>query len=355
MVTTRARTQAKGAEEMKRQEKQGQEVEEVKHEEKTPPAREEAKGEPETPRKEELVEVEPEEREKPAERKEEGGVSPDERPSSEGEEEAPKVREEPPHKRQKTDGVIEEGKVYFFYRPRVERDEPQSLQDVQRFHMLLQPSKDGAKCRMATIGKKRLPSAVRHERFFGFVEASAETSAELTKGLAAKTYETKTQGVREQPAARSVGEGVYSIVMDQNERTSHFMYRLELPQEPGEVQEDFKILKEGKFVFQIKNPLNEPPSGAPIGLQEKADYPEDKMKKFGSYAWIPVKDSQLLDTPRCEFLMIGIAEDTGGVNIEETICDEEDDEACMLEEMKRATQVEMAGIPTEPLETKEWK
>ncbi len=38
-----------------------------------------------------------------------------------------------------------------------------SLDDVQRFFMLLHPSKSGVKSRLCVLGKKRLPSARRHE------------------------------------------------------------------------------------------------------------------------------------------------------------------------------------------------
>lgn len=169
--------------------------------------------------------------------------------------------------------VLEEGQVQFFYRhapgtascfwaglvpcgavgssllpaeqrgtprrrPKVEQDEVDSLRDVQRFFMLLRPSKPAGRCRLCVMGKKLLPSYRKHERcpaaqrgragggrpagagasgaggaasqspaaspcsclsqllcrFFGFVEASAEGAEELLEGLGAKQYETKTRG-----------------------------------------------------------------------------------------------------------------------------------------------------------------
>ncbi len=149
-----------------------------------------------------------------------------------------------------------------------------SLDDVQRFFMLLCPDAAGVKSRMCVLGKKRLPSARRHEvgrqggrapgqqqagfagrsetvcissaeaqetgrrwmhpegatvlpflfnrtrslcsaspgtffasmaappcqRFFGFVEATAEDPAELLEGLGPKSYETKTRGEVQGPS-----------------------------------------------------------------------------------------------------------------------------------------------------------
>lgn len=67
--------------------------------------------------------------------------------------------------------------MYFFYRPRVNVDHPTSVRDIQRFFMILAPtSRPKAPFRLLIIGKKRLPIADRHERFFGFVEATAGQS-----------------------------------------------------------------------------------------------------------------------------------------------------------------------------------
>lgn len=37
-------------------------------------------------------------------------------------------------------GVVEEGRIYFLYRPRVNVDHPTSIDDIQRFFMILAPS-----------------------------------------------------------------------------------------------------------------------------------------------------------------------------------------------------------------------
>lgn len=73
-----------------------------------------------------------------------------------------------------TAGLVEEGRVYFLYRPRVNVDHPTSVDDIQRFFMILAPtSRPKAPFRLLIIGKKRLPVPEKHERFFGFVEKTA--------------------------------------------------------------------------------------------------------------------------------------------------------------------------------------
>ncbi len=84
---------------------------------------------------------------------------------------------------------------------------------------------------------------------------------------------------------------------------------MEVPVEPGTVQQDFEIEKEGSYIMSVKNPSNEPPQGATIGLGDKAEYPESKKEEFEGYAWIPARDPQLLEYERCEFLLIGAADD----------------------------------------------
>lgn len=37
-------------------------------------------------------------------------------------------------------GVIEEGRIYFLYRPRVNVDHPTSIDDIQRFFIILAPA-----------------------------------------------------------------------------------------------------------------------------------------------------------------------------------------------------------------------
>lgn len=72
--------------------------------------------------------------------------------------------------------ILEKGLIYFFFRPRVQTENPSSLKDVQRSYMVLLPLPEGAilneepvkgdgKYRLMAIPKKKLPGAGKHERF----------------------------------------------------------------------------------------------------------------------------------------------------------------------------------------------
>jgi hypothetical protein len=132
---------------------------------------------------------------------------------------------------------LERGDIFFFYRPRVGRDEVRSLEDVQRFFMVLHPQ-GSSHVREIVVGTKRLPDVERHEREWAFV-ARVSRGVDFREELERRTYQTKTRGERVQAPARPAGEGRYAIV-DHGDH-SHLAYGLELPHDPGEAQRTLRI------------------------------------------------------------------------------------------------------------------
>lgn len=167
---------------------------------------------------------------------------------------------------------------------------------------VLQPEDGGGrKKRLIIIGKKRLPSPERHEKYFGFVAGVAEKVEELLKELSPQDYVTKTQGDRHIEGARVAGEGNvlgfafttsdcvnavpggicscfspcvqtvfhgsaaallraslgnhvaghYALVVKHRNQT-YLAWELEVPSMPGEVQKDLRISKEGSLVVNVK-------------------------------------------------------------------------------------------------------
>lgn len=274
---------------------------------------------------------------------------------------------------------IEEGRIYFIYRPKVSTEHAHGLDDVQRFFFILSPtSRKDAKARIIAVGKKRMPSAPKHERFFGFVYTVADGAEDLMQGLGVEKYETKTQGTREQPAARIVGEGLYAITGKDGSSTK-LAYTLELPQEPDEVQKDLGIEKEAAYIISIKNPDIGSPANA--GLKEKADFVKDdeKMKQFGNKRWIGVKDPSLLDYPRAELLLIGggaglkahvdkateahlqqaehdeIVKALHAAQKDDKEGDEEAEEAALVAKMHAELHPEKEGVSTDPAAEGKWE
>ncbi|KAF9393131.1 hypothetical protein CPB97_000033 [Podila verticillata] len=195
-----------------------------------------------------------------------------------------KIKEEPDDgSQQEEDGgqrVIEKGHAFFFYRPKIDVDKPSSTDDVQKLYMLLSP--DNAAGRLATEDKVRLRSKPSHtgkprhrlliipqkslpspgkgpeSRVWAFVDEASADLEKLENRLERYTYSTKTRGRRTQESARLIGEARYDIILDHNH--SYFVYELEVPQLPGEVQHSFNILKEGQFLMQVKNPEIQTPA-----------------------------------------------------------------------------------------------
>ena len=188
--------------------------------------------------------------------------------------------------------IIEQGDVFFFYRPRLGVEEVDDLVDVQRFFLILKPDRK-RRFRRIILGRKRLPDPREHEREWAFVYEVDDDPAELREEIRGKVYETRTRGVRVEPAARPVGEGRYAIV--DHEGHTHFAYVLELPEEPGAAQDLFRIRPEASYIVAVRNPAAEAPPGVGLRPAQRPGYPPELMKRFGNRRFIALDDPQFLD------------------------------------------------------------
>ncbi|KAI9136486.1 hypothetical protein BKA69DRAFT_146866 [Paraphysoderma sedebokerense] len=231
--------------------------------------------------------------------------------------------------------LLEEGHIFFFYRPKVERHEAHDLSDVQRMYMALVPFKKGqtdtseSLVRLIVVAKKKLPETDQRARYWGFVLKVSEDIEQLAEYLKEETYETSTRGTRHLESCRPLGEGVYGIVKHQDH--THLAYVLEIPHEPGEVQKAFNVRKEGSFILSVKNPQTSNPMYAGLGPEKKAHYPEQMEQLFAGRRFIATNPPSFLNFEGCELLFIGsshdIVEELGSVGEEiknEEIKEEED-------------------------------
>lgn len=197
---------------------------------------------------------------------------------------------------------LERGDIFFLYRPRVGVDEVRSLEDVQRFVLLLHPQ-GSSHVREIVVGTKRLPDVERHERAWALV-ARVSDGADFREELERRTYQTKTRGERVQPETRPAGEGRYAIV-DHGGHT-HLAYALELPSEPGEAQHTLQINREGSYIVAVRNP--EAP--APPGMDSPArapDLPERLRTRFGGRRFAQLDTTEWLEHVGVELVLIGAA------------------------------------------------
>lgn len=203
------------------------------------------------------------------------------------------------------DEIVEQGDVFFAYRPKVEHDEAEGLGDVQRFFMVLKPE-GGGPIRLTVLGRKRLPDVETHERLWGFVDMIAKSGEEIEAEFKEQHYRTKTRGDRTLPAARPAGEGVYALL--RRGRNLHLVYELELPEQPGEVQRELNIPQQGAYVLAIINPERPPPPRPGIPEHEDPHYPKPLQQEFRGRRFA-ADDPHLLDFADAEFVLVGARTD----------------------------------------------
>ncbi|KAK5842999.1 uncharacterized protein LOC108480782 [Gossypium arboreum] len=260
--------------------------------------------------------------------------------------------------------IQERGEIFFFYRPKVNKEEVHSVDDVQRLYIVLRPEsgergveekqdphsgKEGAKSRSGdqpqtgssmnkteggqgsqevnieeepllrfiVMGRKRLPDpGKKSQTFWGFVELVTTKVEDVKDALKGEEYDTSSRGHRYQPPARAVGEGVYRIVRhnsSKNKMHTHLIYKLEFPppkEEENEPQESLNIEREGSFLIQIKNPSQASNSQfRGVGNKRKAAFPAHLQARFGNTRYHPADPPDFLNYEGCEFLLISASDD----------------------------------------------
>ncbi len=217
--------------------------------------------------------------------------------------------------------ILEQGDIYFFYRPKKNSQEVKGIEDVRRFFMVTSTdsgSNNGSKkggsrgkgdenqfYRLFVIGKKSLPEirkseARSSERYWARVGGTFEDKNELTKELFSDEF-------RKGDAARPVGAGKYVIVRHQNH--AEIAYILETPEKPGEAQQELGIEKEASYIISVINPKQPAPTGYP-SAEESPNYPDEVLKEFDkdeNFVSL-TKDTKLIDYQNAQIILIGARE-----------------------------------------------
>ncbi|CAG8950895.1 hypothetical protein HYFRA_00003112 [Hymenoscyphus fraxineus] len=225
--------------------------------------------------------------------------------------------------------ILEKGIIYFFFRSRVNVDEPQGIEDVARSYIVLRPLPLGAKisegtladdgnARLLALPKKKLPEGGK-DRFLVFVEKKGVTVKELREQLSGDEYATKTQGTTNVQPATPFAEGIYAITS--TTRESHLAYHITVPEKVGEIQNELGLKQKGSFVVSAKNPET---GNGNVGLENPAKYPEELQKKFRGLRWMPLIP-ELLEYENTQFLVIGEAAGNMDKALEEMKKDEKDE------------------------------
>ncbi|KAG9002298.1 hypothetical protein FRB93_011724 [Tulasnella sp. JGI-2019a] len=294
-----------------------------------------------------------------------------------------------------TNGILERGHVYFFYRTKVNLatggTTPTSIDDVAKFHFLLLPRPDNnvksknqkQPFRFCVVGKKRLPDPLKGKRevFWSTVEKvgkdlATEKLGDAEGGLGERNYSTKTRGDRHVDPARVTGRGHYALFSPKpdtpSQRAVHLVYFLTHPAEAdlGDVQRELSIYSSGSLIIQVRNPTSsQNPPGVGLSPNKRADYPEEVIEhKFGGDAdhgascgrkFIAPNPVGLLDFVGTEMLLIGEKRDAeevlkdGGEGIVEEAMEqdaEQDAEEMKPEDVLKELRLDEETFPCDVLE-----
>src|SRR6185312_3976386 len=209
--------------------------------------------------------------------------------------------------------ILEQGDIYFFYRPKKGAEEVKGIEDVRRFFMVIAPE-ESQLYRLFIIGKKSLPEvrkteARASERYWARVGGIFKEPDELARELFSDEF-------RKGDAARPVGEGKYAIVRHHQNHTE-LAYILEMPKEPGEAQKELGIEKEASYIILVINPkVARPPStggrgaGSLPSIEEPVKYPEEVLKEFDETEnFVSLdKDTKFIDYQNAQIILIGARE-----------------------------------------------
>lgn len=209
--------------------------------------------------------------------------------------------------------TIETGSITFLYRPRVEEQHPEDLDDVQRVLLLLSPE-GGVHDRLIAVGRKRLPRSARRDRFWGFVDLVL-TPYDMNAALGAHLYGTKTRGLRHLPAARAFAQGTYDIAAHGTH--SHLRWHVErIADDP--VAADVHIEPDADYILTVMNPdptawgLTEAPDlqsdlfhDLELHVTIPTPFPPTLQSRFRDRRYAQLDTSEWLEHPGAELVFVG--------------------------------------------------
>ena len=213
--------------------------------------------------------------------------------------------------------TLEQGTITFLYRPRVEEQHPDELDDVQRLLLLLSPE-GSAYARLIAVGRKRLPRSARRDRFWGFVDLVL-TDYDMQAALGAQVYGTKTRGLRHLPAAREFARGTYELSTHNGH--AHIAWHVDRVTENDPIAFEVEVEPEADYILTIANPdpvawgLVEPPDlqsqlfdDLELHVPIPTPFPPALQQRFRNRRFAQVDGTEWLDHPGAELVFVGAGE-----------------------------------------------
>lgn len=210
--------------------------------------------------------------------------------------------------------AIEQGGVTFLYRPRVEEQQADALEDVQRLIVLLSPDNSAFE-RAISIGRKRLPRSSRRDRFWGFVDLVL-TPYDMQAALGAQVYGTKTLGLRHLPAAQPFASGTYDLTTHGDH--AHLRWQIVETTTGDPIAAEVDVEEEADYIVTVANP--DPTAWGMLEMPNlQADlfdelelhvtiptpFPPSFQQRFRNRRYAQVDTTEWLDHPGAELVFIG--------------------------------------------------
>ncbi len=148
---------------------------------------------------------------------------------------------------------LEDGHIYFFYRPRY--TEVHEVADIDHLSIVLHPF-DSKLYRLISLDSATLPpEAQNFNMIVGHIDKVDDKQSVILHELDQKRELVLGVPHIKQAASRPCGEGVYTILSINNQ--SHLIYSLELPRLDGKLNKSLRINTEGNLRIGVFNPLFE--------------------------------------------------------------------------------------------------
>ena len=212
---------------------------------------------------------------------------------------------------------LEQGSIAVFYRPRVETQHADELDDVQRVLLLLSPEGSPFE-RLIAVGRKRMPRSAQRDRFWGFVDLVL-TPYDMHAALGAQVYGTRTRGLRHLPAARAFADGTYEL--ETHGPHAHFRWHLERFSYDDPVALDLPVENDADYILTVANPdpvvwgLVEPPDlqtelfdDLELHVTVPTPFPPALQERFGRRKFAQLDTTEWLDHPGAELVFVGAGE-----------------------------------------------
>jgi hypothetical protein len=252
--------------------------------------------------------------------------------------------------------TLEQGDIYFFYRPKKNAEQVKSIEDIRRFFIVTaaeqrqqeqqQENISSQLYRLFVIGKKSLPEirkseARASERYWARVGGIFTDPNELTKELFSDEF-------RKGDAARPVGEGKYAIIIVKHHQNhAELAYILEMPKEPGEAQKELGIEKEASYIISVINPKMPKSSNLPT-TEEPPKYPQEVLDEFSETENFVslAKDTKFIDYQNAQIILVGAREGRDAIKNEIGI---EIEESSQSADIFNKLKVRKDKVPIRPL------